>query len=155
MSEKPDTLRISKVNMAVAQILNPKPPSRALRRLLSLHQRWVETDGRAGRQFIDEGDGPDLSGLHLDGVNFRKAKMLAAQFVGCSLIGADFRQADLQGSLFRGSDLTRASFEEAILDFTAFENNRTDGTSFTGASVRMANIRPAHTPAVAASDFEL
>jgi uncharacterized protein YjbI with pentapeptide repeats len=131
-------------------------PSRELQRLLVLHRRWVETDGKRGAQFAvdDEHVRWDFSGLHLDRVCLRKAKLEATEFVGCSLVGADFTHADLHGALFRDSDLRNARFDEADLDYSAFDNVQTDGATFQNASMEMANI-PARMRRVTAADFEL
>jgi uncharacterized protein YjbI with pentapeptide repeats len=129
-------------------------PSQPLRRLLELHRRWIETAGKHGGQLTDESAGSNFSGLHLDGVCFRGARLVAAQFVGCSLAGADFSNADLHGSLFRDSNLTNAKFDEADLDFSAFGNNQMEGASFDKASVHLANI-PSRTRRLTAADFEL
>src|ERR1700733_5613750 len=117
-----------------AKMMAPAPqpnyPSHALRRLLEQHRRWVQTSGKHGAQLTDENASLDFRGLHLDGVCFRKAKLVATEFVGCSLVGADFSEADLRGSLFRESNLRDSKFDGADLDFCAFADNQTDGASF-------------------------
>jgi len=138
----------------VAPAPDPNCPPHALRRLLDLHRRWVDTNGKYGARLTDESPGADFTGLHLDGVCFRKAKLAVAQFVGCSLVGADFTEADLHGSLFRDSNLRNARFDEANLDFCAFGNNQTDGASFRNASTRMADV-PSAPRRITAADFEL
>jgi hypothetical protein len=146
-------MRLKKAKM-VAPAPTPNYPSHELRRVLELHRRWVDTNGKHGAQLTDESAGADFSGLHLDGVCFRRAKLIAAQFVGCSLIGADFTEADLRGSLFRDSNLRDGKFDDADLDFCAFANNQTEGASFRDASTKMANI-PSITRRITVADFEL
>jgi uncharacterized protein YjbI with pentapeptide repeats len=126
--------------------------SHGLRRHFELHRRWVETNGNQGTQLTAENAGANFSDLHLDGVYFRKAKLVAAQFVNCSLVGADFTQADLSGTLFRDSNLTNVTFDEANLDFSAFGNNLEEAISFRGASMEMANI-PSRRRRVTRADF--
>jgi len=88
---------------------------------------------RAYLMRVPEGTIPDLSGLHLDSLDFTGMDLRKANLTRSTLMGADFRGADLFSCDLTDAIATGANFERANLD----------GTTLRRADLRRANLRHA------------
>ncbi|MDR3526737.1 MAG: pentapeptide repeat-containing protein [Rhizomicrobium sp.] len=98
-----------------------------LTRLLQEHQRWIESDSRAGHCAVLDGEdlrslGQSLSGFKLTAVSARRCIAVAASFAGAELQGANFEEADLRGANFEGADLRGVRLRGAKLSHARFRN---------------------------------
>lgn len=94
--------------------------------------------------------GADLSGQHLDGVDFSFAFLDGANFAGASLIGAklsratlaraNFTDANLTGADLSGANLGRANLSGARLDHAVLSRAVLDYALLDGASFRHAQL---------------
>jgi hypothetical protein len=109
-----------------------RPPPAALLRRLYDHQRWLNTGGRAGEQFV----GSELlfKDCDLDGVDFSKVSLEFTTFKGGSLKGARFTKAVLFWTTFDGCDIAGADFGNANLRWAAFLTNH-EQALFEGADL--------------------
>lgn len=104
------------------------PLGERLFELLSLHQDWLDSEGRTGQRL--ELDLADLSGAPLGEVDLSAAKiqrcnlrnanlsgtnLMMADLSYCNLTGADLRGANLSGCSLRRVNLTRATLLDSIL----------------------------------------
>jgi uncharacterized protein YjbI with pentapeptide repeats len=88
-------------------------------RLLFEHQRWLNSQGRFGRQLVAEGlkfinldlDGVDLSYARLPYAYFEGGSMRGCRFVGTFLHSATFDKCDIEETDFTNADLRWAIFE--------------------------------------------
>lgn len=125
-------------------------PSRAaidrvpfLESLVNDNTRWVESNGKAGKPAILDGeDLRPLTGLFVE----RALTALSAR--GCCAIGANFSKAQLQGACFDGADLRDADFTSADLRGASF-----DGALLWHAKFADADIRPLALAGGSARDF--
>ncbi len=87
-----------------------------LKQILEAHQRWVESDGKEGKQ-ADLGEAnlqkadlfqANLQKANLGDANLQKADLLRANLQGANLERADLREADLLSANLQGADLREA-----------------------------------------------
>jgi hypothetical protein len=81
---------------------------------------------RRGKGFLTGLRGSDLSGLDVDGLDFRHLSLTRTKFRAAYLVRANFRQADIRGSSFARACLLKAHFRWADLRL--------------GADLRRANL---------------
>lgn len=98
-----------------------------LSQVLQEHQRWIESDARAGHSAVlDDEDlrplGQSLRGYKLTAVSARRCIAVAANFTGMELQGANFEEADLRGANFEGADLRGVRLRGAKLSHARFRN---------------------------------
>ena len=103
-----------------------------LKRILSEHKKWVESESKAGRK-------ADLSGASLSGADLREANLSGAQLSGADLSeadasGADLSAADLSAAHLGGVDLSGADLREANLS----------EADLSGADLHKANLSVAN-----------
>jgi len=103
------------------------PPPEMSRRLLD-HQRWLNSDGRFGKQLVGSEllfdncdlEGIDLSRADIEYAYFRGGSVKGARFVGTHLFSATFVGCDVEGADFSNANLRWANFltnhEKACLD---------------------------------------
>jgi len=97
--------------------------------MLDEHQRWVESNGKAGAGAVLDGEDlrPLLSSFvkrPLVGISARNTMAIGVDFTECQLQGAKFDGADLRGANFTGADLSGASFKAAKLIHARFDRAR-------------------------------
>jgi hypothetical protein len=107
-------------------------PSQKLVHLLLDHQRWLNSQGRFGKQ-LDQSD-LCFSDMDLSGFDFSFARLPYAVFEGGSVRGARFVGAILPFAAFYGCDVAETNFSQADLQWTAFDTNH-EQAIFTGANV--------------------
>jgi len=129
------------------------------------HEKWLESDGREGRQAIFER--ADLSGIDLGGrllrlVVFRRCSLVGARFGKAELYAVDFSGSNLRQALFRGATVSGGRFEEADLSAVDMTECRIQPLplagagggqivpSFRGATINRASLAGA---IVIAADF--
>jgi uncharacterized protein YjbI with pentapeptide repeats len=99
-----------------------------LQQIIELHQEWLNTEGKSGRQA--ELSNADLRLVNLSGINLKGAILIGtnlerAELAKCVLIGADLRKANL----------SYANLEEVDLSQSNLSNCRAEGTNFEGAKL--------------------
>ncbi|MDE2163255.1 MAG: pentapeptide repeat-containing protein [Alphaproteobacteria bacterium] len=122
---------------------------------LQAHQRWVDTDARAGTSAIF--DGKDLRPL-ADVIGRFKLTAIAARRV--IAVGVDFSCTELQGADFEGADLRGASFESADLRGANFRNACLHHAKFIATDLRTlqlhgGGLRPCDFTGAALSDGQI
>lgn len=103
---------------------------------LNLHQRWIDTDARAG--ICGVFDGEDLRPV-ADCIGKFKLTAISARRVTAP--GLDFSCTELQGANFEGADLRGASFEGADLRGVKLRGARLNHAKFLGADLRPLELR--------------
>ncbi len=87
-----------------------------LEQILEAHQKWLEFDGKEGKQ-ADLGEAnlqkadlfqANLQKANLGDANLQKADLLRANLQGANLERADLREADLLSAELQGADLRKA-----------------------------------------------
>jgi len=92
-----------------------------LKKILTAHQKWVETNGKEGERadlrnaILQEAD---LHGANLQGADMEKAKLSVADLMEtnlrlANLRGADLWMADLKDANIQGTELQGANLGEA------------------------------------------
>lgn len=129
-----------------------------LRATLTLHERWLNSDGTEGKQA--DLSWTDMSGASLNGADLRQANMAGANLAGTSLWdallsdanlavanlrGANLNRACLAGACLRGADLRSASMKDTVLARTKFwfanlENARLNNADLNDADFYGANL---------------
>jgi uncharacterized protein YjbI with pentapeptide repeats len=99
-----------------------RPPPLKLMRSILDHQRWLNTNGRFGRQ------------LNADELLFENL----------DLSGVDFSRAYLSDARFSGGSLNSAKFAKAFLAHATFIRCKMDDTDFSGADLRDATFLTDH-----------
>ena len=122
-----------------------------LKRILSEHKKWVESESKAGRK-------ADLSGASLSGADLREANLSGAQLSGADLSEADLMGADLSGAVLSGAvlsatrlsgahlggaDLSEADASGADLSAADLSAAHLGGVDLSGADLREANLSEA------------
>ena len=161
------------VEAAPVEEKKPEPPKKVeeediidLEEALELHQLWVDTAYKEGKQCSVKGkdmrafklaemdiahiqvvggrfDGMDLSGTifrksNLSGSIFNGATMVKANLAVCRLKMAKFKKANLAQADFRGSDLSQADFSGANLSGCDLNAAFLEGANLTGANLSTA-----------------
>jgi hypothetical protein len=108
-----------------------------LLRMLSDHQRWLNSNGHFGKRLdvLVKGDIPGLRVSLFDGYN------LGLTFNNCSLDGVDLSFANLELAEFRGVSLRKARFIGANLKHASFRSCDVAGADFSYADVSWSNVR--------------
>jgi uncharacterized protein YjbI with pentapeptide repeats len=95
--------------------------------VLAQHEKWLESDGREGKQAVFERadlSGMDLSERLLRLVVFRRCSLAGALFAGTQLFAVDFSGSDLRQALFRGAVVNGGRFDDADLSTADFRECR-------------------------------
>ncbi len=96
-----------------------------LKQILEAHQKWLEFDGKEGKQ-ADLGEAnlrranlfrANLQKANLGDANLQKADLLRANLQGANLERADLREADLLSANLQKADLSFANLQKANLSF--------------------------------------
>ncbi|GEM_PF-6423413 len=98
-------------------------PNIDLEEILADQQRWVDSNGRAGR----------LAG-------FAGLDLYQADLSNRCLVSVNFRGTNLGGARLCGSDLTNADMSGANLNGANLIGTRLEGVDFTGAVLIKANL---------------
>lgn len=108
------------------------PLPKEIDRLLSEHQLWLSSKGRAGKRL----DREELrfKDLNLDGVDFSKARLPYAHFEGGNVRGARFTGAYLHSATFNACDVGGTDFTGADLRWATFDTNH-EQARFEGANL--------------------
>ena len=93
--------------------------------------------------------GASLSGLNLDGINFRNAILREADLSGSSICGNQFEGADFSGAYmeeadFGASNIRDANFSGAYMERADFAMSNICGVSFARAKLRGAKFDSCH-----------
>ncbi|MGA7711272.1 MAG: pentapeptide repeat-containing protein [Rhizomicrobium sp.] len=125
---------------------------------LQVHQRWVESDARAGAPAVlDDKDlrplADSIGRFKLTAISARRAIAVGVDLSCTELQGADFEGADLRGASFEGADLRGVNFRDACLHHAKFvaadlrslqlRNGSLRQSNFTGASLSAEQIADA------------
>ena len=126
-----DDLRLSEAVLKTCILAPPTGDPAAARirltRLLQEHQRWIESDSRAGSCAVLDGEdlrplGHNLRSYKLTAISARHCIGVAVNFSGIELQGANFEGADLRGANFEGADLRGVRMRGAKLSHARFRN---------------------------------
>ena len=90
-------------------------PLRQLKRVLTEHRAWLDSDGKSGEK-------AGLSHARLQGLSLWNADLRAADLSYAGLRRAKVDDADLSGANLHNADLTGASLWGALLSRARFEN---------------------------------
>jgi uncharacterized protein YjbI with pentapeptide repeats len=143
-------------------VLDVTPAARAkagaLREKLTMHQRWVSTDGHEANGAVLNGEdlrplagqlaGRCLIGLAARsviaiGLDFSRSQLQGAKFDGADLRGADFSGADLSGASFFGAKLVHARFFRTTLGNVTLRNGDVLQPNFFGSDASFDQFREA------------
>lgn len=86
--------------------------------VLAEHEKWLDSDGRDGKQAVFER--ADLSGIDLSErllrlIVFRRCSLIGALFAGAQIFAVDFSGSDLRQALFRRAMVSGGRFDDADL----------------------------------------
>ncbi len=102
----------------------PRKTSTAeLKKTLAAHRRWVESEGREGKQ-------ANLQGAALGGANLQKTDFR----------GANLQKTDLGGANLQGAALWKANLQEAYLEQANLQGADLWGANLHGAALMKANL---------------
>jgi uncharacterized protein YjbI with pentapeptide repeats len=123
------------------------PLSRARLQEFFDHQRWLDSEGRFGRQLqISQSftaDRKDFGNHDLNGVNFSLVDLKNVMFVLCDLKKASFAGAQLDHVNFLGCDLADVDFKGAQMSYVSFEESNQNLALFDPeATWSLDNARP-------------
>ncbi len=104
-----------------------------LKRILSEHKKWVESEGKGGRK-------ADLSGASLSGADLREANLSGAQLSGADLSEADLMGADLSGAVLSGAVLSAARLSGAHLGGADLSEADASGADLSAADLSAAHL---------------
>jgi uncharacterized protein YjbI with pentapeptide repeats len=96
-----------------------------LERHLTLHQKWLDTDHRDGKQFAHEE--ASFVGHSLAGKNLINAKLRRCTMDACNAAGLFAAGADLAGIHAFGADFTGAHLDQANLESCHFQTAKLAG----------------------------
>jgi uncharacterized protein YjbI with pentapeptide repeats len=113
-----------------------------LRATLTLHERWLQSNGTEGKQA--DLSWTDMSGESLHGADLRQANMAGANLAGSSLWDALLSDANLAVANLRGANLNRACLAGACLRGADLRSASMKDTVLTRAKFWFANLENAH-----------
>lgn len=105
---------------------------------LAMHQKWVQSAGKEGKQLI--ADGISLAQRDLTAFDLSDCALANADFAGANLQGVKFSRSHLVNCNFQGARLDAAFFWRATLDGSDLRNTRIDGADFSRVSLVGANL---------------
>lgn len=98
--------------------------------ILELHEKWLD-NGRPTA--TEKGQRADLSGLNLDGTDFKSRNLSYASFDNSSLVKAIFTDSNLTRATMVNTDLSGAYFDNAALCDVVADAATLANTTFTDA----------------------
>jgi len=104
----------------------------------------VEVEQILRAPLADIREAVDLSMLHLEGANLRKARLEEAYLAGAHLEGANLDGAHLEYAYLTGAYLQGASLPGAHLEWVSFIEARLEGALLDGAQLQGALLYEAH-----------
>ncbi len=122
-----------------------------LKQILEAHQKWLEFDGKEGKQ-ADLGEAnlqkadlfqANLQKANLGDANLQKADLLRANLQGANLERADLREADLLSAELQGADLRDANLQKAYLGSAQLQGANLRDAELQGADLREAELQGA------------
>ncbi len=114
-----------------------------LKQILEAHQKWLEFDGKEGKQ-ADLGEAnlqkadlfqANLQKANLGDANLQKADLLRANLRGVNLERADLREADLLSAELQGANLSFANLQKADLSFANLQKANLSFANLQGADL--------------------
>ena len=123
---------------------------------INLHNLWVETAGRKGKQLsLDETDMRNISfdslrfeqgyfsecnfsGMHFEDVDFYNAEFYSCDFFGCTFTNCNFRKATLDYSQFKNAVFSNCAFPRTDAYCTQFTGGHFLNCSFVGINLMEA-----------------
>ncbi len=114
-----------------------------LKQILEAHQKWLEFDGKQGKQ-ADLGEAnlqkadlfqANLQKANLGDANLQKADLLRANLQGANLERADLREADLLSAALQGANLSFANLQKADLSFANLQKANLSFANLQGADL--------------------
>ena len=87
--------------------------------------------------------GADLSGLVLEGIDFKRANLNGTKFTGARLAGSDFFSCDLTDAVLEGADLKKANLDGTTLRRANLSKADLRGASLFATIIESANLNGA------------
>jgi uncharacterized protein YjbI with pentapeptide repeats len=112
-----------------------------LKGILEQHRKWVESEGKEGKQ-------ADLSEANLRGANLQRAELRRAMLQGADLVGTNLKgallmMANLEGAKLRRAMLQGADLYEANLQRAELRSAMLEGANLTKADLRETDLEGA------------
>ena len=110
-----------------------------LQEILEQHRKWVETEGKEGKQA--DLNKANLQGAGLSWANLQQANLREAHLEQTILIGAHLEEADLTGAHLEQAELRGAHLEQAILNGAQLQKADLWFAQLQGGDIQGANLR--------------
>lgn len=105
-----------------------------VKRALRLHQLWLDSERRKGRQLI-------VTDEIVNKLNFEKIKDFSgANFSQANFSYADFSEKDMRGMNFKGAIFKQANFSNAIFFEVVFDGSNFENCDFSEANFESTNF---------------